>query len=753
MKTMDSFLKNYIAGNPIGISLDDFLLHNPNHQLAKAMKALHQANSDGIYFNDAIELVKEIEYKNYEVEEQLVFLQLLAHAYAFNNRIENANSILSIIKRLITPQLAPEWQIIPLDVESAICYFKSNFKKQLENLELGMQILENKSGRFKVVFRAYLIFLISTHNNDLFEKKLAVFKTLGNDDFWQQNINFMLMLKSVEDANFSIIDSLLQKVKKCKSFLFMGGALSYCENMFQIFIHNNNNDLNETKEYHWELISLYNLNNKKYSEALHWAHKAAEINLDYKSKPTLSSYGLIRAELANGNINAAVHSLNKRKEIENNSIFDDFFWFRIYNIKKDYDMAQYYFNIFCKNIKKENLDHRFDLELKLSPEISFSTIRQYSENKNNLNQPQKAPIFQKEKLNSQNSLEFIVGNSPPILQVKELIRKFAVVDTSVLIYGETGTGKELIAKALWQTGPYQNKPFIPINCGAISEHLLQSELFGHKKGAFTGAFSDHQGIFEAAGDGIVFMDEIGEINSNMQINLLRILEAKEFRPVGSNTTKQLKCKIVAATNKKLETLVKEGSFRKDLQYRLERLIIEIPPLRDRPTDIPALVEYFLNDQNPNLPKISFENQSLAYICSLKWEGNIRELRNEMDRIRLFYSDKQTLTIAELSDKYKPTITLPEKIVISNVTTETPTLNMKSKFRKLEELRALFQKCSQLSRTDVACSLHISTNTAASYLMFLESSKFIIKIQDSKSVKTFYYKLNDSINVNINKEQI
>ena len=115
-------------------------------------------------------------------------------------------------------------------------YKLDDFQKQLENLEQGMQILENKSGRFKVVFRAYLIFLISTHNNDLFEKKLAVFKTLGNDDFWQQNINFMLMLKSVEDANFSIIDSLLQKVKKCKSFLFMGGALSYCENMFQIFL-------------------------------------------------------------------------------------------------------------------------------------------------------------------------------------------------------------------------------------------------------------------------------------------------------------------------------------------------------------------------------------------------------------------------------------------------------------------------------------------------------------------------------------
>lgn len=738
MKTMDSFLQNYLSGKSIGLSLDEFLKKEPFHQLALAMKELHLANSNGFKFENAIELVKQIDYKKYEVEEQLVFLQLLAHAYCVNDRINNAYSIMSITKRLITSQLSPEFQIIPIDIEAVIHFKNSDFKKQLENFEKCMQLLKNRLGKFKVYLGAYLIQISTIHNRELFEKNLSYLKTLGEDDHTTQYINFLNMLKSVEDANFGIIEALAKQIKTNKSFLFLNADITYCEKIARVITHNDIRNLDENNEQNWETISLYNLFNNKCIEALHWARKYADVNLDYTSKTRFLSYSLIRAELAYGNVNAAEYSLNKRKEIENTSIFDVFFWFRIHNIKKDKKLAQEYYNIFCDKVEKENLEVRFDLELKLSPEISFTTIREYSENRKIRISKKNIPL--QDLAHNKHPADLIIGKSPLIIQVKALIKKFAEVESSVLIYGETGTGKELIAKALWQSGPYKDKPFIAINCGAISEHLLQSELFGHNKGAFTGAFNDHKGIFEAAEDGIVFMDEIGEINMNMQINLLRTLEAREFRPVGSNTTKKLNCKIIAATNQKIETLVKNGTFREDLQYRLEKLIIEVPPLRDRPSDIPELIEYFLNEINPNLPKIYFDKQTLSHLSSLPWKGNIRELRNEMERIRLFYSDKNKLTINEISDKYKNQ-TLDIIKFKPEISQEQLPLNVNAKFRKLENLKMLFQKYHELSRTDVANLLDISSNTASNYLNSLVENGYIIKSYPTKSKSTFIYKIN------------
>jgi len=431
-------------------------------------------------------------------------------------------------------------------------------------------------------------------------------------------------------------------------------------------------------------------------------------------------------------------------------LYDDYFWFRIYHNKGDTNKAQSFYNSFLTNVYKYKLDDRFDLEIRLSPEILSKVIRYYSINYKPTLGEKTLTVEPNITNEADQSLQFIIGESEEIKNVKELVKKFSCVDTSVHITGETGTGKELIAKALWVTGPYHRGPFIPINCGAISDHLLQSELFGHKKGAFTGAFQDHKGIFEAAENGVVFLDEIGEISQAMQISLLRVLEAREFRPVGSNENIKLKCKVLTATNRNLTEHVNAGYFRKDLQYRLERLTIELPPLRKRPFDIPILINHFLNIEYSNLQKLYFDEPALNHLKSLPWVGNIRELRNEMEKIRLFNSDKKLLTLGEISEKYRDSPAISAKLPskpLSQVPIIRPNenypLSLNSKFRRLEELKKLFQIHRKLTRVEIENLLQVSTNTAISYINTLIRLKFINKKSYVNS-RTIYFEINETM---------
>jgi DNA-binding NtrC family response regulator len=399
------------------------------------------------------------------------------------------------------------------------------------------------------------------------------------------------------------------------------------------------------------------------------------------------------------------------------------------------------------------LFERYDTELKLTPELSFKDLRyfitkfrhnQTYQDYTKFEQKPTVTFDYQAKKEENEILGAMIGQHPTLLEVKNQIKKMEKVEIPILIFGETGTGKDLVAKALWKSGSLKNKKFIAINCGSLSDHLLQSELFGHKKGAFTGAIQDHKGFFEDAQGGIVFLDEIGEISPKMQISLLRVLESGEFRPIGGNETKNLNCKIIFATNRLLSDLVKKGLFRQDLQYRLERLIINLPPLRDRLDDIPILTDYFLNKQHPHLHAIAIDHIALEHLKTLPWEGNIRELRNEMERIRLFHSDKKMVTIEDFSDKYRPltntNVKRNQEVNSKPLPLDNKHLNLKSKFRKLDELKDLFNHYGKLSRSEAARLLSVSLNTSANYLSTLEKEGYIKKITPTNSVKTHYYEI-------------
>jgi len=228
----------------------------------------------------------------------------------------------------------------------------------------------------------------------------------------------------------------------------------------------------------------------------------------------------------------------------------------------------------------------------------------------------------------------ILGKSPQVFALKKMIERVAPSKTNILIIGESGTGKELVARALHELSPVKDGPFVAVNCGAIPESLIESELFGHKKGSFTGAIADKQGLFEVADGGTLFLDEIGELPLTMQVKLLRALQDRAVRRVGGNETIKIDVRIVAATNKNLEEGVKKGSFREDLYYRLNVIMLETPPLRERVGDIEELAEVFYKKFNEKQKRNleGFTPEALEVILSHRWPGNIRELENVMERV-------------------------------------------------------------------------------------------------------------------------
>ncbi len=242
-------------------------------------------------------------------------------------------------------------------------------------------------------------------------------------------------------------------------------------------------------------------------------------------------------------------------------------------------------------------------------------------------------LLQRE-LRSKYRFENVVGASPALRSVLDLVAKVAETDSTVLITGESGTGKELIARALHYNSRRADRRLVTVNCGAIPEELLESELFGHVKGAFTSAVSQREGRFALADGGTIFLDEIGDMSPNLQVKLLRVLQDRTFEPVGSSKSMTVDVRVVAATNQDLETAIRTGRFREDLYYRLNVIPIEVPPLRQRPADIPLLAQHFLDvmHQERGTRVDSISDEAMALLCRHDWPGNVRELENLIERL-------------------------------------------------------------------------------------------------------------------------
>ncbi|HKN48370.1 MAG TPA: sigma 54-interacting transcriptional regulator [Candidatus Polarisedimenticolia bacterium] len=238
------------------------------------------------------------------------------------------------------------------------------------------------------------------------------------------------------------------------------------------------------------------------------------------------------------------------------------------------------------------------------------------------------------------SYSHLIGEHPLLQKITQLVRKVATTDATILIMGESGTGKELIARAVHALSPRVDRPFIPVNCGAIPAELLESEMFGHERGAFTGAIGQRAGMFQLANGGTIFLDEVGEMSATLQVKLLRVLQDREIRPVGADRVFKVDVRVLAASNKDLAAEVEEGNFREDLFYRLQVIPIVMPPLRERRSDIPLLTTHFLEKHNRKRSgrPARIAEEAMVHLWEYDWPGNVRELENLLERLVILSED-------------------------------------------------------------------------------------------------------------------
>ncbi|MBN2602297.1 MAG: sigma-54-dependent Fis family transcriptional regulator [Candidatus Marinimicrobia bacterium] len=256
--------------------------------------------------------------------------------------------------------------------------------------------------------------------------------------------------------------------------------------------------------------------------------------------------------------------------------------------------------------------------------------------------------YLKQEIHSKYNQNLIIGESSAMQNVYSMINKVAHSSSNILITGKSGTGKELVARAIHQNSPRAEAPFVPINCGAIPENLFESELFGFKKGSFTGAIMDKDGVFRAANGGTLFLDEVGEIPVHIQVKLLRAIEEKEIKPIGSPSSLKVDARILSATNKDLQKEIEEGNFREDLYYRLNIIDIHLPSLSERRDDIPLLVNHFISKYNQELKRkvLGVDNETMKVLMNHKWKGEVRELENIIERAVLL-CEGECITLKDL----------------------------------------------------------------------------------------------------------
>lgn len=272
-------------------------------------------------------------------------------------------------------------------------------------------------------------------------------------------------------------------------------------------------------------------------------------------------------------------------------------------------------------------------------------------------------------MNNFSNTPSVIGQSDAIVEAKRLIDYVAPTDATVLILGESGTGKEVIAQNIHDKSERRDMPFVPVNCGAIPEDLLESELFGHEKGAFTGAVRSRQGRFEMAQGGTLFLDEIGDMPQHMQVKLLRVLQERTFERVGGDETYKCDVRIIAATHQNLEALVEQGKFRMDLYYRLNVFPIEVAPLRERISDLPLLVEEFCERMFESTGhSLEFSECALAALSDYSWPGNVRELSNLTERLGVLFPDRR-IRAQDLPSRYAPA--LKDAATLVAITSNSP----------------------------------------------------------------------------------
>jgi DNA-binding NtrC family response regulator len=488
--------------------------------------------------------------------------------------------------------------------------------------------------------------------------------------------------------------------------------------------------------------ALESLRKGNYEEAHSYAQRMLSISL--KGRPfggeNIAQSLLLNIDLARKQIRSARLLLQLMDPHSNWQLVE---WGRLYLLEGNFDLAVDFFKKALASYGPEYLRrrlafHQTGVSLAGLGEI---LVRVLSASPEDLKKS-KVKLKSSSESNEFPANTYLIGKSPAIQDIQTKLQKFAPLHSTILISGETGSGKEVVAKLLHEMGSHPSEPFIAVNCGAMSDTLIESELFGYEKGAFTGAHASHAGLFVSAGKGTIFLDEISSMSTHLQSALLRVLEDEQIRPVGSNKLSKVHARVIAATNEPLEELVAQKKFRKDLYYRLARLHIPIPPLRERKEDIPLLVHYFLQKLFVGL-HYEITPELLDHLTKQNWPGNVRQLRNEIERLVFYAGGSEKLTPDLLKEKIgfdQPQTASAQK---DNFSTEDSdelpneaTVGYRS--HRHQRILQLLKKRSKITRLEIIRDLGCSPNTATQDLRVLEEQKLIRRIQPNPHPNSTYF---------------
>jgi DNA-binding NtrC family response regulator len=514
----------------------------------------------------------------------------------------------------------------------------------------------------------------------------------------------------------------------------------------------------------WALV-IKSLASGNPQQALKWARISEKREPACLAGNNLISFNLLRSEIAVGNIDAARRLSSIRRSHGNTHFLDNLFEARIFLLEGSTEQAADLFATATVDAGSLNAKHRIEIEVTLAVEVPHHQIMYMCErsyNSSKIGGTVRRPLPVNAPRHTASGSSSIIGASQAADELRRTVIHFARMDIPIMITGETGTGKDLIAHAIHEESDRRERPFVAVNCASISESLLESELFGHEKGAFTGASTSRRGLFEEAGSGFIFLDEIGEISPKLQAALLRVLETGEIRPVGSSTARKTACRIITATNADLSRMAMDGRFRQDILFRLKRLEIHIPPLRERVDDILPISHYFLNLNRAGDSSAVMSEDLCRLVMSYSWPGNVRELRNMIERMRLMNSDKLYYEAPDIGLPTAPVISVARSPIIAESAVnsggqkraplraipvaprtahEHESLRKgKSRMRRMETLRSLFRTHQNLTRSEIIDALSISPNAATSDLKDLIAEGYIDRVQPSRSPRSAYFTL-------------
>jgi len=714
-----------------------------NSPMFEAMRVQSRAISRKVPLQEAIDKSETVALEGEDLLAAVVFYWMWALISHFSRRLAECSALLRRARSMLGKGAPPEMRGFQLEQEAKLAAVLGNMDRARELHRQVLAVVPLNSPKRSMFLAQYAQFLAPLWRLPEIEAEAAALKRLDPSGF-RASMRLPRLIHFCEMCDAARLRAEIASAERDEQFkLQQTGLLFFARQLVSLL--ETGAVLPDTGDETGVHRNLADLLQGRPALVLEYIASHLSRDLDvYLSGNQFVAFNLVRAELARGHGQAARRVMEIRHRRGNFHPLDDFFLSRAELLEGHRDRAAQFFRGVLEVVDQHGADKRLNFELRMAGELTGADavwlLRGSRAVATSVSAARSAvPTGRPGSEPGDEGTERLLGPSEAMVAVRGQIRQMAALDVPVLIVGETGTGKELAARALHDTGPRAGLPFVAINCGTIVDSLLESELFGHERGAFTGASSSYCGLFEQAGKGTVLLDEIGEISPRLQLALLRVLETGEFRQVGGSRPRKINCRILAATNVPLNRLMDAGCFRQDLLYRLKRLEIHMPSLRERREDILPLAEHFLGEGRVDGQRATMSSELGVALFRHDWPGNVRELRNAIERMRLLHSDKLNYDVADLEPQ---AATEPAESPAESERSRAPARRAgpQSTVRRLALVRKLFRSGEPQTGSEIAHFLGVSRNTVTAYLRILREEGLIEKVEPKRSPRTHYFRL-------------